>query len=93
MSKCYIAGPMTGIPEFNRPAFFKAAEDMAKSGYTVLNPAILPDGLEQHHYMDICLAMVRCCTAIVALHGWEQSDGAKVEVALGRKLGMAIWYQ
>jgi len=39
MPKIYIAGPMTGYPEFNFPAFFKAEEYFKELGYTVFNPA------------------------------------------------------
>ena len=46
--KTYIAGPMTGLPEFNRPAFNAAAKEIAASGHVPLNPAILPDGLSQY---------------------------------------------
>lgn len=37
--KVYLAGPMRGIPEFNFPAFFKAAEELHAQGYVVFNPA------------------------------------------------------
>jgi hypothetical protein len=40
MSKSiYIAGPMTGYPEFNFPAFFSAEDKLRKEGWTVHNPA------------------------------------------------------
>lgn len=40
MSKSvYIAGPMTGIPYFNFPAFFSAQLSLEEKGYTVFNPA------------------------------------------------------
>lgn len=35
----YIAGPMSGYPEFNFPAFFAAAERFADEGWDVYNPA------------------------------------------------------
>jgi hypothetical protein len=35
----YIAGPMSGLPEFNFPAFFAAAAAWEASGVTVYNPA------------------------------------------------------
>ncbi len=48
--RVYIAGPMTGYENFNREAFHKAEEELKREGHTVLNPAVLPDGLTQPHY-------------------------------------------
>ncbi|WP_444654016.1 DUF4406 domain-containing protein [Citrobacter portucalensis] len=93
MSKIYIAGPMSGLPGFNRPAFHRAAAHIVRRGNVALNPAILPDGLEQAEYMDICLAMLRCADGIFMLDGWQQSAGAKAEYALAEKLGMDIQHQ
>lgn len=93
MKKVYIAGPMTGLPNYNRPAFKAAALDLSLLGHAVLNPATLPDGLSQAQYMDICMAMLRCADTIYLLEGWEQSDGACAEVALAIKLGLNISYQ
>ncbi len=39
MSKIYIAGPMSGYPEFNFPAFFAAQAQLEAQGWTVFNPA------------------------------------------------------
>lgn len=36
---CYIAGPMSGIPEWNYPAFFKAEDQLKEEGWRVFNPA------------------------------------------------------
>lgn len=35
----YLAGPMRGYPEFNFPAFFKAAAELRAEGHSVFNPA------------------------------------------------------
>ena len=86
--RVYIAGPMTGYENFNREAFHKAEEELKREGHTVLNPAVLPDGLTQPHYMDICMAMIRCVDAIYMLKGWQRSAGAKAELALAEKLGV-----
>ncbi|MBJ9598068.1 DUF4406 domain-containing protein [Citrobacter werkmanii] len=91
--KIYIAGPMSGLVEFNRPAFMFTAAKLTGRGNTVLNPATLPDGLSQAEYMDICLAMLRCAEVIYLLRGWEASPGARVEKALAEKLDMQIIYQ
>lgn len=37
--KLYLAGPMRGIPGFNFPAFFEAADRLRDRGYIVFNPA------------------------------------------------------
>lgn len=39
----YIAGPMTGIPRHNFPAFDAAAAVLRAAGYTVTSPAELDD--------------------------------------------------
>lgn len=91
--KIYIAGPMSGIPNFNRPAFHSEALRLSHHGHVILNPATLPDGLSQSEYMDICLAMIRCADAIFMLRGWQRSAGAKAELALAKKLNLEIIHQ
>lgn len=89
----YIAGPMTGLPNFNRESFHAMADHIRAEGVPVLNPAELPSGLTQSQYMDICLAMLRCATHIVMLEGWQNSEGAKIERALAIKSGLTVEYE
>ena len=93
MAKVYIAGPMTGLPFYNRPAFNRAEKELEEKGHVVLNPALLPSGLTQAQYMDICCAMLRSAEAVFMLSGWDLSAGARAEIALAEKLGLKIWYQ
>ncbi|ENB2659716.1 TPA: DUF4406 domain-containing protein [Escherichia coli] len=91
--KIYIAGPMTGYPDYNRTAFFSKAKELMEVGHIVMNPALLPAGLCQSEYMDICLAMVRSANAVYLLKGWEESVGARAEHELAKKLGLNVIYE
>ncbi|EHF0796578.1 DUF4406 domain-containing protein [Shigella flexneri] len=91
--KIYIAGPMTGYPDYNRTAFFSKAKELMEVGHIVLNPALLPAGLCESEYMDICLAMVRSANAVYLLKGGEESVGARAEHELAQKLGLNVIYE
>lgn len=77
----YIAGKITGDPAY-RIKFNAAALELEESGYTVMNPAILPDGFTWGSYMHICQAMLAECDCMFLLSDWEDSKGAKIECTL-----------
>ena len=85
--KCYISGPMSGYPDSNFPAFYKAEEYLKALGWVVFNPA----NKEQEKKLDEFdfrsayawdLAKVVEADAIYMLPGWEQSPGARGEHAV-----------
>ena len=88
--KVYIAGPMTGLPHFNRPAFNQAALNLSFDKHVPLNPAILPDGLTEADYMAVGITMLQRADAIFLLTGWQFSAGARAEHALALKLGLEV---
>jgi len=83
--KVFISGPMTGIKDFNRPLFHKAAESIIATGNIPLNPAMLPDGLEHEEYLKICKAMIDISDTVYFLPGFEKSTGAMEEYNYARK--------
>ncbi|EEJ4190061.1 DUF4406 domain-containing protein [Salmonella enterica subsp. diarizonae] len=86
--KVYIAGPMSGLPNFNRDRFNEVAGLVVESGNIPLNPATLPDGLPERDYMAVGIAMLQCADAIYLIEGWEKSAGARAEKALDDKLNI-----
>jgi hypothetical protein len=94
----YIAGPMTGIPEFNYPAFRVAKSALVAAGYLVLSPADNDDGDEHDWawFMRKALAQIIRSDAVAVLPDSVCSKGALLEVTVARALGMdvrpvAVW--
>lgn len=85
----YIAGPMTGKPDLNYPAFFRAEEQLAACGYEVLNPARNP-GPHYSDYMRQGFTQVCQADAIALLDGWQGSVGAGQERTLAFWLGVPM---
>jgi hypothetical protein len=90
--KIYIAGPMTGYPDFNFPAFHKEAAKLRKKGYTVINPAeVNPDvTMSWAECMRKDIAELVQCDAIKLLPGWENSKGATLEHHIAERLELKI---
>jgi len=95
--RLYVSGPMTGLPEFNYPAFRAAAAALSRVGYDVLNPV----DAEEHNptpgepqawdwYMRHALRMVLDADGVALLDGWEKSRGAALEVHIACALNLPI---
>lgn len=85
----YLAGRITGDPAY-RAKFADAEMVLRELGHTVLNPAVLPDGLEYAAYMAIDEQLLRAADAVCLLPDWKQSPGARQERALARRLGKKL---
>jgi hypothetical protein len=97
MSTIYVAGPMTGYPEFNYPAFRAAEDELARLGHLVLNPVDSErynptPGTAQswQWYMRHAIRMVLEADGIALLDGWEESKGARLEHTIATALGLDI---
>jgi 1-acyl-sn-glycerol-3-phosphate acyltransferase len=90
----YVAGPMTGLPEYNYPAFHHAADELKQAGYIVLNPAdneeLNTSGQTQswNWYIRHALRMLLDADGLALLPEWENSRGAQLEVHLAHAIGM-----
>lgn len=93
--RIYIAGPMTGLPDFNYPAFFGAADQLREAGYDPINPArqrpdVPHQGARWIDYMRLSLRDVADCDGIALLPDWENSRGASLEVHIARSLDLPV---
>lgn len=105
--KIYIAGPMSGVENFNFPLFFETENKLKELGYEVINPAhndgeSLEEALANAgspekprnswgYYMRRDLAHVLAVDAICVLPDWRQSKGANLEVHVAQELGLPIY--
>lgn len=91
VSKLYIAGPMTGYPSCNYPAFADAARHLRGAGYDVVDPSEF--GGEGTHYVDLLRDDIRAmldCRGVAVLEGWWESGGARNEVSVAGVLLMPV---
>lgn len=102
--KVYLAGPMTGIPEFNFPAFDEAAATLRSHGYVVISPAEMDraDGFnekgktgheplradQRRRFARNDIAALLEVDAVFVLPGWENSTGAQNETRIAAMLGV-----
>jgi hypothetical protein len=88
----YICGPMSGLPDFNYPAFTRAAQQLRERGLTVFNPAEngLPSSAPWSQHMRVDIRMLMGCDRVVTLPGHRGSKGAALEVHIARALGMPV---
>jgi hypothetical protein len=87
----YIAGPMTGYPEYNYPAFNEAEEILSQAGWEVINPAktYLHSETSNYDYFYWITDGLRNMAAtyennpdnyhLLLLPGWPCSPGASIE--------------
>lgn len=100
----YLSGPMTGIENFNREAFDYAAGVLRKQGYTVIVPgeseeyeewetAILAIGKKKREfYLSRDIDYIQeTADVVVVLPGWQESEGAKLEVLVAQQIGVPVF--
>ncbi len=94
--RTYLAGPMSGLPDHNYPAFKAAAKRLRGQGVQVISPhEITPSGYgpwSWQEHMRVDLAALLTCEVIVMLPGWQQSRGAQLEKTVAEAIGLSVVY-
>lgn len=90
----YLSGPMTGLPQFNFPAFHAEAARLRDMGLDVVNPAELnPDtSMPWNLCMRADIRALCDCDAIALMPGWQHSEGAALELHNAKRMGMYVAY-
>lgn len=99
----YIAGPMTGYVNYNAEAFNRT-ETLLRvgEGVPIVNPSRIvmsiykdEDSIKKffnyYRFIDVLKGiMKRECSTIALLPGWEDSNGAKIELEFALKHGFKV---
>lgn len=98
----YIAGPMTGYPDYNHPEFNRVAKMLRDKGLKVINPAEIDakdpkeaDGslspMPWDFYLRRDLVLIaKKVGRVVLLKGWRDSHGATLEKLVAEGLRCEI---
>lgn len=93
----YISGAVTNNPNYKQK-FAEAEIRLKKAGYKeIINPvkimANLPPETPYKTYLDISLFLLRDCSEIYMLKGWQDSKGATLEYTYAKAVGMKIVFE
>lgn len=93
--KVYISSKMTGLKDFNYPAFYKKAMELRNMGFEVLNPAEIGDKYGKHlttsFYRRKNLEMLLQADILFIFGDVSESKGVEFEKLIARELGLPIW--
>ena len=88
--KIYLSGPMTGLPDFNRPEFNRVAAILRAQGHCVFNPAETDEYEPRQSFAEYTRFICLEADMIILLSGWQKSKGAMVELKLAEYIGVNV---
>lgn len=95
----YISGPVTGIPEYNKPKFLLAEKMLLSYGCHTFNPVHIQWPIDPltgddlwRYFMHFCVRAIPECDSLLMLPDWQNSKGAKWEHNIAQMLGLRIYY-
>jgi len=92
MKRIYLCGPMTGIKDFNYPAFNAEAVRLRALGYEVVNPAevVTDKSTPWATAMRATITELMTCDTLAMLPGCWKSRGACIERDLSDGVGITV---
>ncbi len=93
--KVYISLPITGKDLERQKKYAQdIAERVAICGHDPMNPFynFLPDDAPRTAHMKADIKMLLDCNAIMMCHGWESSDGCRLEKSVAEQCGLLVLY-
>ena len=84
---------MTGLPNYNFPAFHRAEEQLRGLGHEPLSPARTDGGdtsKPRPYYLRKAIALLLEADAITLLPNWHKSAGARLEMAIAHELELPV---
>lgn len=89
-TKIYIAGKITGDPNYKDKFASMELELLKIPRTTVINPATLPTGLEPADYARICFTMIDSSDIVVFAPDYKESSGALLEMQYCKYVGKKV---
>lgn len=96
----YLAGPMSGHPDFNYKAFEDAVWRLRRSGIQVISPHEINAGLhdlsqkesraQRNVFLKNNISALMIYNGVLLLPGWEKSKGVEIELRIAKAFGMHI---
>jgi len=89
----FISGPMSGLADFNRPAFWRMEHILKVNRQCqIINPANNPQDQPYEWQMrEDIKHLVTSATVMIMLQHWRASRGSRVEHAVGSILQLRIY--
>lgn len=100
--RLYLAGPMSGYPNWNYDAFLEGAARLRAAGYDVVSPAEIEleagfdpstpasdyTAADYHAAMRRDIALVLEVDGVALLDDWDRSKGARAEASVATAIGI-----
>ncbi|CAB4183405.1 Protein of unknown function DUF4406 [uncultured Caudovirales phage] len=79
----YVAGPMSGIPDFNYPAFRAASKDLRERGYVVTDPVEIDDQVG-------VVGIIDDAAGLISARGWVDCLSRDIQILCDPEISAVV---